>query len=125
LGKLPTNPRPPLHEELKGDEMYEEQIAEGIEFLDGWYGDSSWVLELDLGELDLKSGCNCVLGQLNGDYDTMCEILDIEEEDAVRLGFCLNYSELRKLMDPNVKWYQLTEEWKEAIKDRLDAGIEL
>jgi hypothetical protein len=105
--------------------MFKEQIDKGTEFLDNYYGRKSWVLNLDLGELNLKSGCDCILGQLNGDYDTMCEILDIEEEDAIELGFCLNYREVREMDDPNAVWDKLTEEWRVSIKDRLDVGIEL
>lgn len=110
--------------------MFEKEVAAGMDFLDNYYGKPSWVLALDLGVLDLKSGCDCVLGQLNGDYDTMCEILDIEESDAVNLGFCLNYSEYREWVQRAKEgevdlWVRLTGEWLAAIKDRLDQGIDL
>jgi hypothetical protein len=105
--------------------MFEGQVEKGTEFLDNYYGTKSWVLDLDLGELNLKSGCDCVLGQLNGDYDTMMDILDLEEEDAIELGFCLDYHDKSVQEAPFDVWDKLTEEWRQFIKDRLDVGIEL
>jgi hypothetical protein len=105
--------------------MFKEQIDRGKEFLDNYYGTKSWVLELDLGDLDLKSGCNCILGQLHGDYDHMLDLLDMEEEDAIQLGFCLDYHDEAIYNAPVDMWDTLTEEWRIAIKDRLDVGIEL
>lgn len=105
--------------------MFKEQIDKGKEFLDNYYGNKSWVLTLDLGELDLKSGCNCVLGQLSGDYDHMLDMLDMDEEDAIELGFCLNYHDEEIYNSRADMWDKLTEEWRVTIKDRLDAGIEL
>lgn len=100
--------------------MFKEQIDKGKALLDEFYGTKSWVLQLDLGELNLKSGCNCVLGQLYGDYDHMLLELDMVEEDAVDHGFCLDFH-----TEEPLNWDQLTEEWRVAIKDRLDLGIEL
>jgi hypothetical protein len=105
--------------------LFKEQIDKGKEVLDNFYGTESWVLEIDLGELNLKSGCNCVLGQLNGDYDHMLFELDMEEADAVEHGFCLDFHD-EKIYTSDVDWWEkLTEEWRVAIKDRLDVGIEL
>jgi hypothetical protein len=105
--------------------MFKEQIDKGKALLDKHYGRKDWVLELDLGELNLKSGCNCVLGQLNGDYDHMLFELDMEEADAVEHGFCLDYHD-EKIYNSKVDlWEKLTDEWRITIKDRLDEGIEL
>jgi hypothetical protein len=108
-----------------GGVMFEKEIARGKEFLDNYYGTKSWVLELDLGELSLKSGCACVLGQLEGDYDHMLDRLDMDEEDAIEHGFCINYHDESVMNADFDVWDKLTEEWRITIKDRLDAGIEL
>ena len=105
--------------------MFKEQIDKGKEVLDSFYGTKSWVLELDLGDLDLKSGCNCVLGQLNGDYDHMLFELDMVEEDAVEHGFCIDYRDAATVTSKTDLWAQLTKEWTAAIKDRLNEGIDL
>lgn len=105
--------------------MFEREIDGGMQFLDNYYGNKGWVFQIDLGELELKSGCNCILGQLNGDYDTMMDLLDIEESDAIQLGFCLDYHDEHIDASKHDYWAKLTEEWRVALKDRVDLGVEL
>jgi hypothetical protein len=37
--------------------------------------------------LDLANGCQCVLGQVFGDYDDGLRLLGLTQRDAQRLGF--------------------------------------
>jgi hypothetical protein len=107
---------------------YENEIAAGMKYLDDYYRSKSWVLQIDLGELDLKSGCNCVLGQLKGDYDTMMDELALVEQEACEMGFAADtyiWDENYDRAKSDKMWTTLTEEWRVAIKDRLDLGIEL
>jgi hypothetical protein len=103
------------------------EIAAGMDLLDRWFNSKSWVTQIDVGDLDLSSGCNCVLGQLAGDYDTMCDELEISEGESMHYGFTIPHT-LDDPRPPDVQdlmWHKLTEEWVEAIKDRLNEGIEL
>jgi hypothetical protein len=106
--------------------VFEKEITGGMSFLDAYFEGKSWVFGIDLGELDLKSGCNCVLGQLNGDYDTMMDILDLDDEDSHKLGFSVDsYGPEFAGRPTDFVWDQLTEEWRVALKDRVDLGVEL
>ena len=44
--------------------MYEERVQRGMALLDKYYGTNTWVLNLDLGKLNMKSTCQCIIGQL-------------------------------------------------------------
>lgn len=48
-------------------ETIEERVIRGFDFLTDFYG-PEWQDAIDVENLDLKSVCNCVLGQLEGDY---------------------------------------------------------
>ena len=125
--------------------VFERQIEAGMKFLDQWYKGPSWVLQIDVGDLNLQSGCDCVLGQLNGDFDTMCDLMGISSGGAQELGFYLDT--YRLFSDPESPFYishedegdwdeddddeapdpwdVLTGEWVVALKERLNSGIEL
>lgn len=46
--------------------MFAEQIAKGVEYLDGQYG-LGWVFEVDCFKLNMFNARLCVCGQLEGD----------------------------------------------------------
>lgn len=74
--------------------------------VDGWRG------SVDVNTLDMESPCNCVLGQLRGEYFDACEELRIDYfEDGWRLGF-LPYDEPG---DTNV----LRELWIEELQRKV------
>lgn len=107
--------------------MFERQIAAGMSFLDGYFHGHNWIWNIDVGELDLSSGCSCVLGQLYGDYDHGLFEMDLEDEEADDLGFAVDTRQLGVLSvsDHHRAWNILTEEWVAAIKDRIDQGVDL
>ena len=107
--------------------MFKKDIEAGMGLLDEHYHNQSWVLMIDLGELDLKSGCNCILGQLVGDYDQGLDEMNVQG-DGSEYGFAVDLEWQRMENDEenaSKLWDKLTEEWIEAIKRRIDLGLEV
>lgn len=81
----------------------------------------TWDTLVDVDTLDLKSGCNCVLGQLNIDlypadlrdpYAAMTWRLDLSNHEVEELGFNLPYpSDWRE-------WDELNQAWRHEIGKR-------
>lgn len=83
-----------------------------------------WFKKINLDTLDLSNQCNCVLGQLHGDYDDGL----IEEKIAASRNWspgpahrvALRAIHLGFYSFGRVKYDALTKAWKRAIKDRLN-----
>jgi hypothetical protein len=72
-----------------------------------------WERKIDLDTLDLEHTCNCVVGQVYGDYDEGIEQLDGDAEShPERYGFDI---------DPaaDYEYESLTERWRGFLKRRL------
>lgn len=104
--------------------MFEEEIARGAEWLDEVK--PGWELKIDLGNFSITSACNCVLGQLFGDYDDGVEYHTrlAPRYKAQWPGSCgFVVSDYRS--ERYQAWKQLNDEWVDFIKARLDAGVQL
>lgn len=63
------------------DYTYEQRVANSIKLLDDNVGKFDWLTadwhsKIDLDKLDMYSVKNCVLGQLEGDYDKACDAFE-------------------------------------------------
>jgi hypothetical protein len=84
-----------------------ERVARGAALLDQYR--PGWTGEIDVHELRIESGSDCVLGQLYGDYGEGRERIGIlNSTHAEALGFTGGKS----------GWYGLNEAWRELIEDR-------
>ena len=91
----------------------EERVAKGAALLD--QERPGWWQEIDLDTLSLRSGCDCVLGQLYESFDDGVEILDLEwPEDS---GFDLEGWPT----DRTQAWNDLTAAWRSLIEARRQA----
>lgn len=68
------------------------RINDGIEFLEERYG-PDWYRLLDPDKLQMDATCQCVFGQLEGDYDEACLSFGLSNDDACDLGFNAYVSE--------------------------------
>jgi len=84
--------------------MFEEQIAKGVEYLDQDLG-PTWVEDIETRILDLESECNCVLGQLFGDFNNAVHCPSRNDEEC---GFVI-------FLGNEENYAQLTLEWREKI----------
>ena len=89
------------------------RVRAGIAFLNSRI--KGWKKKINLKELDLGDGCHCILGQLDGDYETHREELELSEQTASDLGFNLtdDYS-----WENNKEYKDLTKTWKKEIRKR-------
>lgn len=70
------------------DTNIKERVAAGATFLDETV--PNWVGRINTDKLNIRRTCDCVLGQLFGDYNTgtrELEIFDMGEEKTTELGF--------------------------------------
>lgn len=94
---------------------YEERVAKGAAWLDKMYG-PGWADIIHLETLRMPSTCDCILGQLEGDYHNS----PIAEGDAEEHGFILLFAG----PDENdgrgfYQQYELLEqEWVRLIRER-------
>lgn len=94
--------------------MYEDKIAEGIKYLDQ-EDDPSWPHQINLDDLQMWSGCQCLIGQLCGEYQ---DVFDINDPRPFDLGFAIrSYYNTYKLSSEEVdrQYDILTGEWKKRI----------
>lgn len=91
--------------------MFEAQIERGVEYLDQDLG-PSWVEDIELDELELWSGCNCVVGQLYGEFWKQFDSLWKAQ------GYAFSLPETMDYMRGNEREYlyaDLTQEWRAKI----------
>jgi len=94
-----------------------ERIDKGVEYLDRVR--PGWADEIDLEHLHLVTGCQCVIGQLHGDYSKWCRSTD--SVDGVAHGFSFSVWEiLAGLAD----WKVLDRLWIARIR-ALQSKVEL
>jgi len=88
-------------------EMYE-CISEGIDFLNGEFGDiHAWIGAIDLDTLRMSSTTECIIGQLYGNYTPSLWLAygEIGYYSGHRYGFD----------DVNQNYQELTEAWQAVI----------
>lgn len=103
--------------------MYKAEIKKGMAWLDRVH--PGWELEVDVAKLDQNDPCMCMLGQLEGGFYTALDshkILDEGEHLGFYTKFAKNFAGWWVSKDD---WDILTEEWRIAIKQRLDEGIKI
>ena len=91
--------------------MFKTRIAEGVKLLN--QERPGWLDKVDLGELDMGNPLCCIIGQVDGDYETS-ELVESDKTSAA-WGFTLFDASL-----PN--WDKLTVEWKEKIIELRGKG---
>lgn len=88
------------------------RVAAGAAFLDERM--PGWAERIDLGRLDLDDECNCVIGQLTGDYINGVAQFGLRLSEEVSLGFMPGQAD---------GWHLLDAAWADEIKKRReDAG---
>lgn len=96
--------------------MYEDRIARGAALLDEQR--PGWRDEIDVETLDLASECDCILGQLHGDYLEGVDMLDLNLPDRVACGFDI----LSGVRDEDKAYARLTAEWRQALAQTAGGG---
>jgi hypothetical protein len=101
--------------------MFEERIKRGIALLNKKYRDvvddeTPWMWYIKPDQLDLSDKCNCVLGQVFGDYADGLYELGLQQDEAYFYGFSIPAYELTEIGITS-GFAQLTEEWKEALQE--------
>lgn len=86
------------------------RVAEGIALLNQEYG-RSWLRKIDPERLALEDGNSCVLGQIEGEYNTGLNKLKIYEPSDY--GFILRRGQRGR----PIKYSTLTRTWKRSIKE--------
>jgi hypothetical protein len=85
------------------------RVARGVKWLDEAVPD--WRSKIDLQELDLTSECNCVLGQLFGDFFTPLDNGTLTMDEAIACGFDEYEAE-----NDSTGWENLAYEWLLAVE---------
>lgn len=89
--------------------MYETEIACGMALLDERR--PGWRDEIDVKTLDLGSECNCILGQLDGDYLDSVLDMGLGIGESRRYGFDISGHD----RDEGAAYAALTAEWRQAL----------
>lgn len=91
-----------------------EPMANGAELLTKYFGDESWKGKIDPDKLVMSSLCNCVLGQIFGDYWAGIKELGLDNEvtdRSVPFGFDISIN------NPDERHYwDLAEAWRGYLK---------
>lgn len=98
-----------------------ERVAAGAAFLDE--REPGWDQRISLDELSIGSSCNCILGQLHGNYTGGLMDLNFLYEDWSDIEFGFMWSSNRAVLggvDGEVA--ALTAEWKRVITERRSAS---
>jgi hypothetical protein len=95
---------------------YAARAAAGAAFLDGQV--PGWAKRVELATLNLADSCDCVLGQLGGDYADMRDDLGLGYAGAAELGFALTVS----TWDDRGAWAELDAAWAREIVTRREAA---
>lgn len=88
-----------------------ERVFNGIEFGDREF-DQGWDQGIDLVALNVASCKKCLLGQLFGGFTSALVALDLDDDDAARLGFTVFGNE------PPEVYGELTDAWLVALRAR-------
>ncbi len=91
-----------------GREAAEQAVARGIAWLDA--NVPEWQDKIDVERLDLKYPCDCVLGQLDGDFYQAVWERRLERHEVTRMGFAAV---------SGVPYPVLTAAWRRALKQRV------
>jgi hypothetical protein len=75
-----------------------------------------WWRLVKIRPLDIGDRCNCVTGQLFGDYDAGLRELGLTEDEAEEYGFNRNDA------DSGSSFWTLTRAWKNEIRRRRDGA---
>ncbi len=103
----------------------QERVKKGAELLDQEFG-AEWPDRIDTGILDIKSTCNCVLGQLGEeegkDYSEMLADLGFSyhqnHEGVFDHGFDVPFGSDASLREREADYAGLTEEWLDLLNER-------
>lgn len=96
-------------------EEVETYVSNGILFLDERH--PNWLRCINLNVLDVMHTTKCVLGQLYGNYHIGVKRYTIHGNQAFELGFAVRSIGL-DLIDVQMRYNQLTAEWKRQIIQR-------
>ncbi len=115
-----------IDEEMRKDAI--RGVTSGAAILDAQM--PGWERGVDLGTLDIRSTCNCVLGQLfNGSYVDGVRELFLQEEGinaalttSHRHGFGSPHSLFKGSAESNAWFNELRERWTDLIKERFNTG---
>jgi hypothetical protein len=114
------------------------RVARGVMYLDGKWPE--WADHIDVVTLDMATPCDCVLGQMTGDYNKAIRKLwpeplwrrlfsihhDLSQDTGVLLGFDAPFSEFK--LERDVDFQRLKDAWIEVIasrRTRVDTLVEL
>lgn len=89
-------------------------IRRGMKLLDGEI--PKWRRLIDLDELDLGDPCQCIIGQIYGDYEIGLDTLGLDTEDGELLGFGLDANLVERddgKYESEYEW--LTDLWREVL----------
>jgi hypothetical protein len=97
------------------------RVRQGAAYLDE--REPGWWQKIDLPSLDLRSSCDCILGQLATDKDSWLRIcrdfgLTASRNEDCHRGFNLNASYGVEVDSDGVTWQDLTTEWVQVIEAR-------
>jgi hypothetical protein len=96
------------------DEQVLARVKRGIALLEEKHG-PNWADGLSLGELDLKDGAHCVLGQLYGEYRSALVELQLRDgQESDECGFSsYAYDSYGEGTDPD--WSRLQQTWERVL----------
>ena len=99
----------------RGNNMFESQIAEGTQYLDGVLGEK-WVFNTNPPEMYMSAGCSCLLAQVGEeeDFNKTRTLLGLSLNDCARYGFYLWFNEPDEL-ESTTDYVTLTKEWRKHI----------
>jgi hypothetical protein len=110
-----------LDQDAKNLAFARERVAKGMAWLlesgplHGFY-----LKDINLDRLDLGNQCNCVLGQLGGDYTTVLDSLDLDGPQRIlwprEHGF-----DFDSTSEATASYAMLDDAWREAITRELEA----
>jgi hypothetical protein len=98
-----------------GNITVRERVRRASRFIDEHYG-RGWHRRVSIRRLDMSDGCECILGQLEGDYGDYYDAvdrLDLSFDDATRLGLHRDWR--------GPRWETLDEAWRDEIRERRKA----
>ena len=96
-----------------------QRVVAGVEFLNKRR--PTWLRKVDEKTLDISDCCNCIFGQLDGDYSDSITINSHSEEWAAEHGFTTPMDESGEETENGSA---LTREWRRAIRQLRGATSE-